>query len=137
VSNGPGNPEHPEILATTVATLKKVLNKYPVFGICLGNQLLSVALGFKTYKMKFGHRGSNHAVKDLSSNRVYITSQNHGYAIRENDVPDVEISWMNVNDHTIEGIRHRKLPVSSVQFHPEAGPGPHDTTFIFRGFLNA
>lgn len=137
ISNGPGNPEHPEVLATTVETVKQILERYPVLGICLGHQILSLALGFKTYKMKFGHRGSNHGVKNLSSNKLYITSQNHGYAIEEKSVPEVEISWMNVNDHTIEGIRHKKLPVSSVQFHPEAGPGPHDTIFLFRDFLNA
>jgi carbamoyl-phosphate synthase small subunit len=137
ISNGPGNPEHPEVLASTVNTVKGVLGKYPVLGICLGNQILGIALGFKTYKMKFGHRGSNHGVKDLASNRVYITSQNHGYAIKEQDIPDVEVSWVNVNDDTIEGIRHKKLPVYSVQFHPEAGPGPYDTTFLFRDFLNA
>jgi len=137
ISNGPGNPEHPEVVAATVKTVKALLDKYPILGICLGHQILSLALGFKTYKMKFGHRGSNHGVKDLSCNRLYITSQNHGYAIEEKNVPDVEISWRNVNDHTIEGVRHKRLPVSSVQFHPEAGPGPHDTTFLFRDFLNA
>jgi carbamoyl-phosphate synthase small subunit len=137
ISNGPGNPEHPEVLASTVKTVRKVLDRYPVLGICFGNQVLGIALGFKTYKMKFGHRGSNHGVKDLSSGKVYITSQNHGYAIKEKDIPEVEVSWMNVNDGTVEGIRHRKLPVSSVQFHPEAGPGPHDTTFLFQDFLNA
>jgi carbamoyl-phosphate synthase small subunit len=137
ISNGPGNPEHPEVLASTVKTVRKALDKYPVLGICFGNQILGIALGFKTYKMKFGHRGSNHGAKDLSTGKVYITSQNHGYAIKEESIPEVEVSWMNVNDGTIEGIRHRKLPVSSVQFHPEAGPGPHDTTFLFRNFLNA
>lgn len=137
ISNGPGNPEHPEIVAATVKTVKSILDKYPVMGICLGNQILSIALGFKTYKMKFGHRGSNHGVKNLSNNKVYITSQNHGYAIEEKNVPGIEISWVNVNDHTIEGIRHKRLPVSSVQFHPEAGPGPYDTIFLFRDFLNA
>lgn len=137
ISNGPGDPEHPEVLATTVKTVRKVLDRYPVLGICFGNQILGIALGFKTYKMKFGHRGSNHGAKDLSSGKVYITSQNHGYAIKEKNAPEVEVSWTNVNDGTIEGIRHRKLTVSSVQFHPEAGPGPHDTTFLFRDFLNA
>ena len=137
LSNGPGNPEHPEILGTTVKTIKNVLEKYPIMGICFGNQVLGIALGFKTYKMKFGHRGSNHGVKDLLHKKVYITSQNHGYAIEEKNVPEVEISWTNVNDHTIEGIRHKRLPVFSVQFHPEAGPGPYDTTFVFRDFLNA
>jgi carbamoyl-phosphate synthase small subunit len=87
--------------------------------------------------MKFGHRGSNHGVKNLLSNKIYITSQNHGYAIEEKNTPEIELSWVNVNDHTIEGIRHRTLPVSSVQFHPEAGPGPYDTTYLFRDFLNA
>lgn len=137
ISNGPGNPEHPEVLNATVRTIENMLGKYPIMGICFGNQILGIALGFKTYKMKFGHRGSNHGVKDLASNAVYITSQNHGYAIKENNVSDVEISWINVNDHTVEGIRHKTLPVFSVQFHPEAGPGPYDTTFIFRDFLNA
>jgi carbamoyl-phosphate synthase small subunit len=137
ISNGPGNPEHPQLLATTVATIGKLIDKYPVFGICLGHQILSVALGFKTYKMKFGHRGSNHGVKDLLTNRIYITSQNHGYAISDKGVPGVEISWVNVNDQTVEGIRHKKLPLSSVQFHPEAGPGPYDTLFMFKDFLNA
>jgi carbamoyl-phosphate synthase small subunit len=136
ISNGPGNPEHPEILGTTVRTTKNLLEKYPIMGICFGNQVLGIALGFRTYKMKFGHRGSNHGVKDLMTGKVYITSQNHGYAIEEKDVPEVEISWMNVNDHTVEGIRHKRLPVSSVQFHPEAGPGPYDTTFVFRDFLS-
>jgi len=137
ISNGPGNPEHPEIVATTVNTTKQLIGKYAILGICLGHQILSLALGFKTYKMKFGHRGSNHGVKSLLSDRLFITSQNHGYAIEEKNVPEVEISWMNVNDNTIEGIRHRRLPVSSVQFHPEAGPGPYDTTFLFRDFINA
>jgi carbamoyl-phosphate synthase small subunit len=137
ISNGPGNPEHPEILATTVKTISDVMGKYPILGVCLGNQLLAIALGYRTFKMKFGHRGSNHGVKNLMSNRLYITSQNHGYAIEEKNMAEIEISWMNVNDHTVEGIRHKRLPVSSVQFHPEAGPGPYDTTFLFQDFLNA
>jgi carbamoyl-phosphate synthase small subunit len=120
-----------------VKTIKGILDTYPILGICLGNQILSIALGFRTYKMKFGHRGSNHGVKNILSNKIYITSQNHGYAIKEKNMPEIEVSWVNVNDHTIEGVRHKTLPVSSVQFHPEAGPGPYDTTYLFRDFLNA
>ena len=137
ISNGPGNPEHPEILGTTVVTVKKLIDKYPFFGICLGHQILSLALGYRTYKMKFGHRGSNHGVKDLRTGRIYITSQNHGYAIADKSMSGVEIAWVNVNDGTVEGIRHGKLPLSSVQFHPEAGPGPYDTRFLFKEFFDA
>ncbi len=137
ISNGPGNPEHPEIMATTVKTISSIIGKYPIMGVCLGNQLLAISLGYRTYKMKFGHRGSNHGVKNLVSKRLYITSQNHGYAIEEKSMAEIEVSWLNVNDQTVEGIRHKRLPVSSVQFHPEAGPGPFDTTFLFRDFLNA
>lgn len=137
ISNGPGNPEHPQILSTTVVTVRRLIERYPIFGICLGHQILSIALGFKTYKMKFGHRGSNHGVKDLRKGKIYITSQNHGYAITDKSVPGVEISWVNVNDQTVEGIRHKKLPISSVQFHPEAGPGPYDTRFLFGEFFDA
>ncbi len=137
ISNGPGNPAHPDILGSTVKTVRNIVERYPVLGICLGHQILGIALGLRTYKMKFGHRGSNHGVKELSSNRVYITSQNHGYAIEESSAGDVTVSWLNVNDRTIEGIRHRRLPVYGIQFHPEAGPGPWDTRFIFKELLDA
>lgn len=137
LSNGPGNPEHPKVVSTTVRTVKKLIGKYPIFGICLGHQILGIALGFKTYKLKFGHRGSNHAVKNLFTNKVYITSQNHGYAVRVKKNNDIEIEWINVNDGTVEGIRHKKLPVSSIQFHPEAAPGPYDTSFLFRRFMES
>lgn len=135
VSNGPGNPEHPRIIATTIATIKKCIGRYPIFGICLGHQLVGIALGLSTYKLKFGHRGSNHAVKHLSSGKVYITSQNHGYALSEKHNNNIIVEWRNVNDNTIEGIRHKNLPITTVQFHPEAAPGPNDTRFLFKQFL--
>jgi carbamoyl-phosphate synthase small subunit len=135
ISNGPGNPAHRSILLTTAKTVEKLIKKYPLLGICLGHQILGIVLGFKTYKLKFGHRGSNHAVKYLHNNRIFITSQNHGYALQANNNRDAEITWVNVNDGTVEGIQHRVLPVFSVQFHPEAAPGPHDTWFLFKKFM--
>ncbi len=137
VSNGPGNPEHPGIVSTTIKTIKTLMTRYPIFGICLGHQLLGIALGFKTYKLTFGHRGSNHAVKNLQTGKVYITSQNHGYALESKKIEDVEVAWVNVNDGTVEGIRHKKLPLFSVQFHPEAAPGPYDTSFLFKEFMDS
>lgn len=134
VSNGPGNPAHQAILSTTAKTVEKLIDKYPVMGICLGHQILGLVLGFRTYKLKFGHRGSNHAVKHVCSQKIYITSQNHGYALQAQKNLDAEVTWVNVNDGTIEGIRHRNRPVFSVQFHPEAAPGPRDTEFLFREF---
>jgi carbamoyl-phosphate synthase small subunit len=135
ISNGPGNPEHSGITKSTIKTINKLIGKYPIFGICLGHQILGLALGFKIYKLKFGHRGSNHAVKNLITNKVYITSQNHGYALKAKRNEDIEIEWLNVNDGTVEGLRHNKLPIFSVQFHPEAAPGPYDTSFLFRKFM--
>ncbi|MHB8605153.1 MAG: glutamine-hydrolyzing carbamoyl-phosphate synthase small subunit, partial [Thermoplasmatota archaeon] len=135
LSPGPGDPSHPEIKKHTVATLADLMEKYPTQGICLGHQLLALAYGLKTYKMKFGHRGANQPVKNLESGRVYITSQNHGFAVDPASCPaDVIITEVNANDGTVEGLRHRKLPGLSSQYHPEACPGPHDTEFLFDRF---
>ncbi|SMC74391.1 glutamine-hydrolyzing carbamoyl-phosphate synthase small subunit [Sporomusa malonica] len=132
LSNGPGDPKD-----APVATVRELIGKKPIFGICLGHQLLALALGGDTYKLKFGHRGSNHPVKDLSTSRVYITSQNHGYAIEEKSLAelDVTVTHRAVNDETIEGMRHNSLPVFSVQYHPEAAPGPDDSTYLFEDFM--
>lgn len=131
LSNGPGNPED---LPEAIENIKQLIGKKPMVGICLGHQLLALALGGKTGKLKFGHRGCNHPVKDLEENRVYITSQNHGYYVKE--VPEnVEITHVNINDGTVEGMRHKTLPIYSVQFHPEACPGPRDVDGIFDKFL--
>ena len=134
ISNGPGNPAHPEMLRTTVATLGRLSNDFPMMGICLGHQLLSLMFGAKTYKLKFGHRGINQPVK--FENRAYITSQNHGFAVDRASAEDagLEVTVLNLNDGTVEGMRHRELPIFSVQFHPEAHPGPHDTSFLFDRF---
>lgn len=134
ISNGPGNPAHPEMLSSTVSTLRALKDDYPMMGICLGHQLLSLMFGAKTYKLKFGHRGINQPVK--FEDRVYITSQNHGFAVDavSADEAGLEITVTNLNDGTVEGMRHKELPVFSVQFHPEAHPGPHDTGFLFDRF---
>ena len=133
ISNGPGDPATAD---ATVEELKKILEaKIPFFGICFGNQLLGRALGMETYKLKFGHRGANHPVKDLRTGKISITSQNHGFAVDPDTVPDdVEITLMNLNDNTVEGIAHKTLPVFSVQYHPEAAPGPRDPQYLFRDF---
>jgi len=136
VSNGPGDPEPIEY---AIESLKVLVNKLPVFGICLGHQLLSLALGAKTYKMKFGHHGANHPVMRLSDRTIEITSQNHGFAVDPDsmDVAGLEITHVNLNDNTVEGVRHKTLPVYSVQYHPEAAPGPHDSNYLFADFLTA
>jgi len=106
-------------------------------GICLGHQLISRALGAKTFKLKFGHRGGNHPVRDLATGKVYITAQNHGYAIDPDTLPGgLEVSHINLNDGTVEGLRHRDLPILSIQYHPEASPGPQDNVYLFESFLD-
>ena len=133
LSNGPGDPEP---LTGVVANLKKLIGRYPIFGICLGHQLMGLAFGGRTYKLPFGHHGGNQPVKDLTTGRVEITAQNHGFAVDANSLPaDCEITHINLNDNTVEGLRHRSLPVYSVQYHPEAGPGPHDPSYLFDRFV--
>jgi carbamoyl-phosphate synthase small subunit len=134
LSNGPGDPA---AVPYVVETVRKLLGKIPVFGICFGHQMLGLALGGETYKLKFGHHGGNHPVKDLKTGKVHITVQNHGFCvdIDSMDKNDIEITHINLNDNTLEGIRHKKLPVFSVQFHPEASPGPHDSLYMFTEFV--
>ncbi|MGE5551641.1 MAG: glutamine-hydrolyzing carbamoyl-phosphate synthase small subunit [Bacteroidota bacterium] len=129
LSNGPGDPVD---VPYAVETVRALLGKFPIFGICLGHQVLGLAVGGRTYKLKFGHRGGNHPVKDLRTGRVYITSQNHGFAVDAASLPaDVAVSHVNVNDGTVEGLRHLKLRAWSVQYHPEAAPGPTDSAYLF------
>lgn len=134
VSNGPGDPMRAEYAIKTVRTLVEEL---PVFGICLGHQILALACGGKTFKLKFGHRGANQPVKDLESGRVYITSQNHGFAVDTESLEETGfmLSHINLNDKTAEGLRHKELPVFSVQYHPEANPGPRDNEYLFDEFV--
>jgi len=133
LSNGPGDPEP---LTGVVANLKKLIDRYPIFGICLGHQLMGLAFGGRTYKLPFGHHGGNQPVKDLTTGRVEITAQNHGFAVDADSLPaDCEITHINLNDNTVEGLRHKSLPVYSVQYHPEAGPGPHDPSYLFDRFV--
>jgi carbamoyl-phosphate synthase small subunit len=131
LSNGPGDPED---LDFAIENIKKLVGKKPITGICLGHQLLGLALGGKTTKLKFGHRGCNHPVKDLEANIVHITSQNHGYVV-EKLPDDMEVTHVNINDGTVEGMKHKTLPIYSVQFHPEASAGPKDSEYIFDKFL--
>ena len=135
LSNGPGDPEP---IGYAVGNIRKMLGRVPIFGICLGHQLCGLALGGRTFKLKFGHHGSNHPVQNLRTRKVEITSQNHGFCVDPNSLPasDVEITHVNLNDHTNEGMRHRSLPLFSVQYHPEASPGPHDARYLFDDFIS-
>jgi carbamoyl-phosphate synthase small subunit len=135
VSSGPGDPTRVTEAANTV---KNLAEKLPIFGICLGQQIISLAFGAKIYKMKFGHRGINQPVKDLTTGKVTITSQNHGFTVDSDSCKDlpIKVTQINLNDGTPEGLEHEELPISSVQYHPEAGPGPHDSDHYFDNFLN-
>ncbi|HEY3741869.1 MAG TPA: glutamine-hydrolyzing carbamoyl-phosphate synthase small subunit [Bryobacteraceae bacterium] len=134
LSNGPGDPEP---LTPQIENVRKLVGKTPIFGICLGHQILGLALGGKTYKLKFGHRGANHPVINKLTGRVEITSHNHGFAVDPDSLSanDVDLTHINLNDNTLEGFRHRREPVFCVQYHPEAAPGPHDSHYLFGDFI--
>ena len=133
LSNGPGDPSGVPYAIESVRTL---IGKKPIFGICLGHQIIGLALGGKTYKLKFGHRGANQPVKNLITGKVEITSQNHGFAVDSDSLStNIEITHINLNDNTVEGLRHKEIPLFSVQYHPEASPGPHDSGYLFQEFV--
>ena len=133
ITSGPGNPDR---VYETISTVQKLSERLPIFGICMGQQLVAKSFGAKSYKMKFGHRGANQPVKDLQTGKVYITSQNHGFTIDKESIneTDLVLTQVNLNDGTPEGFSHKELPVHCIQYHPEAGPGPNDTRYVFDKF---
>jgi carbamoyl-phosphate synthase small subunit len=135
LSNGPGDPS---ALVSIIEEVKKLIDKKPVFGICLGHQLLAQAMGGSTYKLKFGHHGGNHPVANLEQGQIEITVQNHGFAVDMNSAEGLplKLTHINLNDQTVEGLSHTELPIFSVQYHPEAGPGPHDSRYLFEKFTD-
>lgn len=133
LSNGPGDPQR---VVSGIRLVRRFMEKKPIFGICLGCQIIALALGGRTYKLKFGHHGGNHPVKDLRSGRIEITAQNHNFAVDPDTLPpDLEVTHLNLLDGTVEGIKHRELPIFAVQYHPENSPGPHDSYYLFREFV--
>lgn len=134
LSNGPGAPE---FRVEAIETVRQLAGKLPIAGICLGHQIIALAMGAKTYKLSFGHRGGNHPVKELATNRVRMTSQNHGYAVdlRSMEDTELEVTHVQINDHTVEGLKHKRLPMKSLQYHPEGSPGPQDSAFYFEDFV--
>lgn len=135
LSNGPGDPAP---ISHVIRQVRRLLKRLPIFGICLGHQILALALGGTTFKLRFGHRGANHPVKNLSTGKIEITTQNHGFCVDIDSLAGkgIEITHLNLNDNTLEGMRHKTLPIFSVQYHPEASPGPHDSRYLFDEFIN-